>query len=181
LAAYASDLGSDRINHIAFSDGVPTIASRVSLTPGSGPSHIALHPSAKLLVVSNQLRPALTVVALDEETDTLASTLQHFTPDAEVTGPLYFDPTGKYLYLATSAHSAETSIIAFRMEHGNLRATARMRIPGIGHAGQLLVRERELLLVGEGGIASLALDSGGRLTGEPRHVVREGAVSIAVL
>jgi 6-phosphogluconolactonase len=181
LAAYASDLGSDRINHIAFSDGVPIIASRVSFTPGSGPGHIALHPSGKLLVVSNQLRPALTVLALDEKTGAVASTLQHFALDAALTGPLSFDPTGNYLYLTTSSHSTETSIITFRMEAGNLRATTTMRVPAIGHPGQLLVRERELLLAGEGGIACLALGSGGRLTGEPQHVVREDAASIAVL
>jgi 6-phosphogluconolactonase len=118
LTAYASDLGSDRINHIAFSDAVPTIASRVSFTPGSGPGHIALHPSGKLLVVSNQLRPALTAVALDEETGAFSSTPQHFGLDSEVAGPLSFDPTGNYLYITTSVHSAETSITAFRMEHG---------------------------------------------------------------
>lgn len=108
--------------------------------------------------------------------------LSIFALNAEVAGPLSFDPTGNYLYLTTSAHSAETSITAFRMEHENLRAITRMRIPAIGRPEQLLLREHALLLVGEGGIASLTLDPRGSLTNEPEYVVREsGAASLALL
>jgi hypothetical protein len=68
------------------------------------------------------------------------------------------------------------------MEHGNLRAITRVRVPAIGRPEQLLVREHAILLVGEGGIASLTLDPCGRLTMPAEHVVREsGAASIAVL
>ena len=190
LAAYASDLGSDRINHITFAEGSPSVASRVSLIPGDGPGHIALHPSCKVLVICNQLCPALTVIPIDEKTGRLHLGFQHFALDAKVAGPLAFGLSNDYMYVAGSAGSGETFVLAFHMDLRSfqLRTKAVIQVPSISWPEHLLVHKRELLLIGTGGVASLPLDSRGGFS-QRTSLIREAdyifrrrdAVSIAVL
>lgn len=50
-----TDLGTDRINVFALENGQLAPRDRAQLKPGSGPRHLALHPSGKLLYVINEL------------------------------------------------------------------------------------------------------------------------------
>jgi 6-phosphogluconolactonase len=184
FTAYASDLGTDRINQITFLQGVPSVANRISLPPGSGPGYLALHESSKFLVVSCQLIPALVVVTFDEKSGRPGSTLQQISLDATAAGPLSFTPTGESLYVATRTHSGETAISAFHVAHRpfRLRAIATIQIPSMSLPKQLLVCESELLLIGEGGVISVVLDQNDGFTGEHHYVLRNNeAVSIVAL
>jgi 6-phosphogluconolactonase len=184
LAAYASDFGCDRINHIAFAEGVPSVVSRVAIPSGSGPGYMALHPSGSFLVVSSHLRPDLTVVALAPDTLRVSSSVRQLALDVEAAGPLAFDISGDFLYLASSMNSGETVVSAFPMESGSLcvRSTAEVRVAALGRPERLLVCKHELLLVGAGGIASLPLNQERGLLGRAKRVVKSAyAVSIAAL
>jgi 6-phosphogluconolactonase len=184
LAAYASDLGCDRINHIAFAEGVPNMVSRAAIRSGSGPGHMVLHPSGSFLVVRSTLRPELTVVALAPDTLRLRSSVQDLASEVDTAGPLAFDISGDFLYLASNLNSGETVVSGLRMESGSLRlrAIAEIRVAALGRPERLLIYKHELLLVGAGGIASLPLDQSSGLLGSPRMVVKSAdAVSIATL
>jgi 6-phosphogluconolactonase len=182
-AAYGSDLGADRINHIAFNRDLPTVRSRVSLAPGGGPAYVVLHPSDELLVVTNRLRPALTVIPIDINSGNLLSPVEHIAVDAELGGPLAMSRSGDRVYMANTRCSGESVVSVFRLARsaGRLRLLQQTPVPRFLNAEQLLRVGDQLLLVGAGGVVSLPLDLGTGLVGEPMVALKEpGAVSVAV-
>lgn len=80
--AYACDFGSDRVDQIAFVDGVPSIRSRALLAPGSGPFSLAMHPSEEAIAVVSALRPGVTIIGIDGASGRLGEASQGFVPDA---------------------------------------------------------------------------------------------------
>lgn len=164
----------------------PFLAFVGSSPPGCTTEHRieTYRVEGNVLVVSSELRPALTVVALDDQSGRQGSIHQQVESDAEAIGPISFGSSGHHLYLAAKTHSGGTTLSTLRMEHGSLptRATATKRIPSIGHPEQLLVREHELLLVATDGVATLPVDHRRGIIGEPKYVVRDsGAASIPTL
>lgn len=159
-SAFACDFGSDRIDQLDFTGGVPVIASRASLDPGSGPSHLALHPSGCALVVANHLRPALQVFAVYHDSSYLGSTLQQLPLDALSAGPLCFRPSGDELYATAFTRSRETVLFAFQMDRASfhLRQIAMKQMPAVGRPQQLIIHGSELFLVSNSGVTSLRLD-----------------------
>lgn len=183
LAAYATDLGADRVNQLTLTDGILTIASRVSLSPGSGPSHIALHPSGNLMVVSSQLRPALTVFPLTQQLGKLGTPSQQVAIDADACGPIAMNHAGNRVYVAARRSSGETFVSTYGLSSatGKLRPMMRMHIGRFGSVEQIALLNDQLLLAGASGIASLPIDRRSGVLGEASLVVgRPGAVSIAL-
>jgi 6-phosphogluconolactonase len=182
-AAYASDLGADRINHIAFDSDLPTVRSRVSLAPGSGPAYVVRHPSEELLVVASRLRPALTVIPIDTDSGNLLSPVEQLAVDAELGGPLAMSRSGDRVYMASMQRSGESVVSVFRLSRsaGRLRLLQQTPVPRFLNVEQLLRVDDQLLLVGAGGVVSLPLDVGTGLVGEPMMALKEpGAASVAV-
>jgi 6-phosphogluconolactonase len=183
LAAYATDLGSDRISHIAFDRDRPSIRSRVSFVPGSGPAHVVRHPSDELLVVASRLRPGLTVIPIDAESGNLLSPIGHLAVDAELGGPLAMSHSGDHVYLASIPHSGKSTISVFRLARstGRLRLVQQTPIPNFLNPEQLTRVDDQLLLVGAGGVVSLPLDKGTGLIGDSMVALKEpSAVSVAI-
>jgi 6-phosphogluconolactonase len=182
-AAYATDLGSDRISHIAFDRDLPSIRSRVSFVPGSGPAHVVHHPSGELLVVTSRLRPGLTVIPIDAKSGNLLSPIGHFAVDAELGGPLAMSDSGDHVYLASIAHSGDSTVSVFRLARstGRLRLVQQTPIPKFLNPEQLTRVDDQLLLVGTGGVVSLTLDKGtGLIAGSMVALKEPSAVSVAI-
>jgi 6-phosphogluconolactonase len=183
LAAYASDMGADRVNHVVFDGDLPSVRSRVSLPPGSGPGYMVRHPSDELLVVANRLRPSLTVIPSDADSGALLSPVEHLAVDAELGGPVAMSRSGDRVYMASIRRSGQSMVSVFRLSRtaGRLRLLQENLIPTLLNAEQLLRVGNQLLLAGAGGVVSLPLDELGGLVGHPVVALKEsGAVSVAV-
>jgi 6-phosphogluconolactonase len=157
--AYACDFGSDRIDHLSFTNSVPRIASRIALPPGSAPKHLAIHPSAKVLTVVHHLQPALSLITIDPDSEQLGTTRQQVPLNVVSAGPIAFTPLGETLYVAGTAKSGETILLTFQVDHASfkLQQTALQSVAGIHEPDQLFIHEQKLFLTGKNGIASLQL------------------------
>jgi 6-phosphogluconolactonase len=182
-SAYATDFGTDRLNQIALNGTVPTVQSRLSFAPGSGPAHIALHPSGRLLLVVNQLRSEITVVAIDAVSGALQSAIATYPLDAEHAGPIALSAAGDRIYVASVQRSGETilSAVAFAQNVGEVCLIQQTSVPRITVPEELMRHGNQLLLVGAGGVVSLPLEPRSGLLGVPTvAVLKPDAVSLAV-
>ncbi len=105
--AFAADLGLDRIlaYRIDTLKGTltPNDPPSAAITPGSGPRHIAFHPSGRFLYEISEMKPAVTAFAYDSARGSLAE-LQRIpllNAAAEERGSgaeLEVHPSGRFLY-----------------------------------------------------------------------------------
>jgi 6-phosphogluconolactonase len=176
--AYACDFGADRINQFDLRPETPTIIDRTSLPPGSGPQHIALHPSGNMLIAASRLQPTLHVIAIDEKSHHLGASLQHLSLDATTVGPLCFDPSGDTLYATASTANRESILFAFQIDQGSRRIHqfARSRFRDIGIPQQLIFHQRRIYLAATNGVARLDND-----TLISQHVLPRRAVTSIVM
>lgn len=176
LGAYASDAGSDRVNHLVFSDGIASVASRVSLPAGSGPGHLVLAGSR--LVVASRLAPALTVLPVDGATGGLETAVHHLPVTMAEAGPLV--AAGGRVYLAGVDRGGETVVASFGLSvSGRLRALQSVALPGAGRPEQMVLAGKELLVAGEGGVSRIRLVDG--RMGEASIVLPKAGVVSLVL
>ncbi len=172
--AYACDFGTDRIDQLDLSTETPTIISRTPLPPGSGPKHIALHPSGHMLVAASRLQPTLHVIAIDEKSHHLGASLQHLSLDAATAGPLCFNPSGDTLYATALTAKQESTLFVFQIDQASLRIHqfASISLSGIDAPQQLISHKGRLYLAGASGIASIDPN---RLTS--LHVLRRSNIT----
>jgi 6-phosphogluconolactonase len=120
--ALVADLGIDRIMvyrlDLAAGRLLPNDSPYAALKPGSGPRHLAFHPSRSIVYVINELGSTMTVFAWDaargalREMDTLSTLPTDFRAEswcADVHAAL----SGKFLYGSNRGHD---SIAIFRIE-----------------------------------------------------------------
>lgn len=101
------DLGIDQIVIYRIADGKLSPHSELHLPPGSGPRHLAAHPSGQWIYLANELNCTVTVIANDAEAANL-HILQHLStlPDNYVAGSddtaadIHVSPCGKFLYVS---------------------------------------------------------------------------------
>lgn len=121
-----SDLGMDDVNLYRLEDGKLVTHREVSLPPGSGPRHIAFHPSGQWLYGINELNSTITVYAYDATFGDLKM-LQHIStlPEDVVmdnTGAqVLVSPCGRFLYASNRGHD---SLVQYEIDTdtGMLRA-----------------------------------------------------------
>jgi 6-phosphogluconolactonase len=127
--AYACDLGTDRVMAYRFDRRTgrltPNSQPSVSLKPGAGPRHMALHPQGRAAYVLNELDATVTVFALDPRRGTLRELETVATLPADFKGPntsadIHVAPGGKFLYCSNRGHD---SIAAFRIDPSTGRLT----------------------------------------------------------
>ncbi|NJK90937.1 MAG: lactonase family protein [Blastochloris sp.] len=112
---YLCDLGSDRVWIFPFqpdSSALTPAPLPPALTPaGSGPRHLAFHPTLPLLYVNNELNPGVSVFSRDTETgalalkQTLASLPGKLDPTWS-TAQIVCHPNGRWLYLSNRVHNS---------------------------------------------------------------------------
>lgn len=183
--AYTTDAGSDHLNLLSLKQDQPRITDRLSFSPGSGPAHLALHPSASFLLVTNRLRPALSLVALDPETGAFSSPVSDFAlPGDGLTGPAVINATGTLVYAISSMDSSAGPMILSTLRlsrSGRLTSISQQPLPHLHQVATLAIHGPHLIAVGHGGIVTLPLDDRTGLPGVPAHVVTSGNMTDVVL
>jgi len=129
--AAVADLGLDKVLFYSLDAGKHALSTApavtVSLSPGSGPRHYAMHPKGKFAYVINEL--LLTVTALDLRANPPSvfqsiSTLPEKVEPGYSTAEVVVHPSGKFLYGSNRGHN---TIAAFSIDSKTGRLTA------IGH------------------------------------------------
>ncbi|MFI7385362.1 lactonase family protein [Streptomyces sp. NPDC049813] len=129
------DLGTDSVRVCTLTGGRLTVHHETALRPGSGPRHLAFHPSGSHAYVLNELAPTLTVCQWDAAAGVLK-------PLAEV--PVLADaprgdafpsevvvaPDGRFLWTATRG---EDVISHFTLDATGARPTLTSTTPCGGH------------------------------------------------
>jgi len=134
------DLGADAVYLYRTDDAHGSIAPRrpasVSVEPGSGPRHLAIHPSARYVYVINELTNTIGVFAWNPAAATLVqrqsiSTLPVGTTVANSTAEIVVHPSGRFVYGSNRGHD---SIAVFSVDARNGRLTALGHTPTGGKA-----------------------------------------------
>jgi 6-phosphogluconolactonase len=130
--AFAADLGLDKVLIYRF-DGAKGLLTANDppaglVAPGSGPRHLAFHPSGKYVFVNNEMTSTVTSFAYDPTRGSLAeihtlSTLPQPTP-GNSTAETVVHPSGKFVYVSNRGHD---SLAMFQCDPLTGRLTA------IGH------------------------------------------------
>jgi 6-phosphogluconolactonase (cycloisomerase 2 family) len=125
----ATDLGTDRINVFTLADGKLAALGRTSVAPGSGPRHLALHPSQRFLYLVNELDATVASFSYDAASGKVGeqrqrvSTLPEGYSGQKSAAALVMHPSGQFLYATNrrlkSDHPMADSIAAFRIDAGN--------------------------------------------------------------
>jgi 6-phosphogluconolactonase len=125
----ATDLGSDRINVFTIADGKLALLGRTSVVPGSGPRHLALHPSQRFLYLVSELDATVDSFGYDAASGKVGeqrqriSTLPEGYSGQKSSAALVMHPSGQFLYASNrrlkSEHPMADSIAAFRIDAGN--------------------------------------------------------------
>jgi len=98
-----ADLGSDRLSVFTLDDGKLAVRNRNAAQPGSGPRHMALHPSGDLLFVANELDASVSCFRYDPMNGEILERLHHVAslPNdlyRKNVGTLAIHPSGRFLY-----------------------------------------------------------------------------------
>ena len=107
---YATDLGTDKIYIYEFkeADGTLAVAStpEVNVTPGTGPRHLAFHPSGNFAYLAEELTSTVGVFSVDKATgaltvlqDSVVSLPENYS-DKNSSADIHTDVRGKYLYMS---------------------------------------------------------------------------------
>jgi 6-phosphogluconolactonase len=131
--ALAPDLGADRVFVYRFDATKGTLEPHGagSLEPGSGPRHLAFHPSGKYLYVINELLSTVTAFSYDAEKGALAP-LQTVTALPEGfsgtswTAEVAVSPDGRFVY---GSNRGDDSLAVFRVDAATGRLTAAGHAP----------------------------------------------------
>jgi 6-phosphogluconolactonase len=176
--AIAADLGADRlfVSALDAEHGQVRLIDSVAIEPGSGPRHIALHPSGKYIYVINELANTITAMRYQASQGKLeafqtVSTLPEDYRDTSYTAEIVVHPSGRFVYGSNRGHD---SIAIFAVDE----ATGRLRPVGHQPTGGRTPRNfnvdpagRYLLVANQNSdsIVVFTIDqSDGRLT--PAHV-----------
>lgn len=117
--ALATDLGADRIfvyrldldgkalRHVEGGDAI--------MRAGAGPRHIALHPTAPFVFVSNELDSTVTSLRFDSERGTLTAVDTQSTLPADWKGENYpadihIAPSGRTVYVSNRGHNSVAAL-----------------------------------------------------------------------
>lgn len=178
-----ADLGADRIlvERWAAARGTLEAAESdgVALPPGSGPRHLAWHPSGRVLYALNELRSTLTAFRWDaargalEEFQTISALPAGFTGE-NTAAEIVVSPDGRFVY---ASNRGDDSLAVFAAgASGRLSSVGRVPSGGrtprsfaIDPSGRWLIAANQ----GSGSVVVFRLDPG---TGLPRATGTKVAV-----
>ncbi|PWU17131.1 MAG: 6-phosphogluconolactonase [Verrucomicrobia bacterium] len=156
--ALCCDLGLDKVlvYHLDPAKAMlsPNDPPSVSITPGSGPRHIAFHPDGRFVCLINELSSTLTLLSYDPQKGVLKElqTLSTLPNDPKVpksASEIHFHPNGRFVYASNRGHDS-IAIFGFDAEKGKLtfieHQESRGKIPryfGIDPTGQWMLIENQ--------------------------------------
>jgi 6-phosphogluconolactonase len=131
--AFAPDLGADRVFVYRFDGQKGTLEPHGAgvLPPGSGPRHLAFHPSGRYAYVINELTSTVTVFAYDAAKGELApietvTSLPEGFQGTSYTAELEVSRDGRFLYGSNRGHD---SLVAYRIDPASGRLTLAGHVP----------------------------------------------------
>lgn len=180
----AVDLGADRIvTHAIEADGTLSPPRTLyAAPPGSGPRHLAFHPTLPLGYLISELVPELTV--LTPGTDGLAAALRLALLDpAEASGDalggeVMLSADARRLYVTTRGADR---LLSFALDDRGMPMLLA-RVPSGGASPRHLLPLGDQLLVAheqDGTVAIFDLDADGRAAGTPQRLSVPGAAFLA--
>ena len=126
--AFAVDLGLDEVLVYRFDSTTGSLTPNnppfVKLPPGSGPRHLAFHPSGKFAYVLSEVKSTVTALAYDAKNgsfttlQTLSTIPKDFTALNE-TAEIVVHPSGKFLYASNRGHDS-IAVFAIDADKGTL-------------------------------------------------------------
>jgi 6-phosphogluconolactonase len=120
--ALAADLGADRVFVYRFDSAAGSLESNdpksVALEPGSGPRHLAWHPSGRYLYAINELRSTITALRYDAGPGAAVpfqtiTTLPDGFSGKNKAAEIVVSPDGRFLY---GSNRGDDSIAIFKIE-----------------------------------------------------------------
>lgn len=127
--AFAADLGLDKVLIYKFDPAKGSLVANDPpagiLAPGSGPRHLAFHPSGRFVFVNNEMTSGVTAFKYDAEKGSLTevntlSTLPHEVK-GNSTAETVAHPSGKFVYVSNRGHD---SIAIFTVDEASGKLTA---------------------------------------------------------
>ena len=126
--ALACDLGLDQVLVYRLDPAKATLVPHeppfASVKPGSGPRHLAFHPSGRVVFLISELSSTLTAFAYDaergvlKELQTVSCLPQDFTGTSSG-AEVQVHPSGKFVYGSNRGHDS-IAVFAFDPENGKL-------------------------------------------------------------
>lgn len=129
--AFAADLGLDKVLIYRFDVVTGTLQpndpAAASLAPGSGPRHLAFHPTGKYAYVNNELTSTVTTFQYDSSKGALTeiqtlSTLPAGFSGENSTSETVVHPSGNTVYVSNRGHD---SIAVYQVEASTGKLTAK--------------------------------------------------------
>ncbi|KAB1145236.1 lactonase family protein [Streptomyces luteolifulvus] len=169
------DLGTDSVRVCTLADGRLELRRETALRPGSGPRHLAFHPTGPYAYVVNELTPTLTVCRWDAEDGALKPLTETPVLPGAPSGDAYpsgilTSPDGRFVWTATRG---EDVLSTFAVEGDGLRLLGTA--PCGGHWPRAIADSGGFLYVANersGNITWFAVDPD---TGLPRY---EGSMDV---
>ncbi|WP_229311142.1 lactonase family protein [Larkinella soli] len=113
---YVCDLGTDRVYIYEFDQASgkvkPASTPFATVSPGSGPRHIAIHPNGKYLYLVEELTSSVATFEMDPKTGALkliednVKTLPADFSGSNTSADIHTDPKGKFLYHSNRGYNA---------------------------------------------------------------------------
>jgi 6-phosphogluconolactonase len=129
----------------------PGATPEVTVTPGAGPRHFAIHPTGKYAYLSEELTSTVGVFSVDKISgaltllqDSVPSLPGNFT-EKNSSADIHTDVTGKYLYM--SNRGADVISIFTIAEDGKINLTGNQRTAGKTPRNFLVDPQGEFLFV----------------------------------
>jgi 6-phosphogluconolactonase len=126
--AFAADLGTDQVWIYLFERNIgrlrPHEPSHLKLPPGSGPRHLAFHPTLPIIYVINELTSRVAVIRHHNYEEfsqlQLIPTLPDNVKSKNYPAEILVHPSGQFLYASNRGHD---SIAGFKINPGNGKLT----------------------------------------------------------
>jgi 6-phosphogluconolactonase len=167
--AFVADLGLDKVLIYRFDGASGKLTANdppsVSVAPGAGPRHFALHPSGKFAYVINEIANTVTAFSYDasggrlQEIQSIGTLPDDFKGTSH-TAEVVVHPSGKFVYGSNRGHDS-LAIFAIDAATGKLTAAGHEPTGGktprnfaIDPSGKWLLAENQ----GSGTIVVLAID-----------------------
>lgn len=135
---YVADLGIDKLHILAFDPKTSTVKPAtmpfVSVKPGSGPRHVAIHPNGTFAYLVEELTSSVAVFSRDTKTGALTlmqdnvPTLPTGFSGQNTSADIHIDASGKFLY--QSNRGANTLAIFAIGTNGMLTKVADQPVEG---------------------------------------------------